>query len=101
HAGGHAAGAIKIVALTTPGLVGNAVLENFLILRSERGLLSASPRLGLIERRLAPRRAETGRRNHGDRGDIPLPRALPLGVFRTVGRLDAAADHHKSAGHSN
>src|SRR5712671_146888 len=88
HAGVHAAGAVKIVALTAGGLVRNAVLENLLIFRCERGLLSASPWLGLIERRLPPRRAETGRGNHRDRGDIPLPRALPLGVFPTVGRLD-------------
>src|SRR5215510_15970287 len=60
HAGGHAAGAVKIVALTAPRLVGNAGLQNLLILRGERGLLSESPRLGLIERRLTSRCAETG-----------------------------------------
>src|SRR5262249_18223139 len=79
HAGGHAAGAIKIVALTAPRLVGNAVLQNLLILRSERGLLSESPRLGLVERWLPSRRAQTGGGNHGDRRDISLPRARPLG----------------------
>jgi hypothetical protein len=49
HAGGHAAGAVKIVALTAARLIGNAVLQNLLVLRGERGFLSASPRLGLIE----------------------------------------------------
>src|ERR1700730_9496071 len=61
HARGHAAGAVKMVDLTAGGLVGNAVLENLLIFRCERGLLSVSPWLGLIERRLTSRRAKTGR----------------------------------------
>src|SRR5215470_8713481 len=101
HAGGHAAGAVKIVALTASGLVGNAVLENLFIFRCERGLLSASPRPGLIERRLASRRAKTGRGNHGHRWDPPFPRALPFGIFHTVVRFDAAADHRRRTGHSD
>jgi hypothetical protein len=56
HAGRHAAGAVEIVALTALGLVGNAVIEDLLVLRSERGFLPASPWLGLIEGRLASRR---------------------------------------------
>src|SRR5215472_4629145 len=84
HAGWVAARAVEIVALTTPSLVGNAVRQNLLILRNERRFLSASPRLGLIERGLAPRRAKTRRRNHRDRGDPPLPRPLPFRISCTI-----------------
>ncbi len=101
HAGGHTAGAVEIVALAAGRLVGDAVLEHLLILRRERSFLAASPRLGLIERRLPPGRAKTGRGNHGHRRDVALPRALPFGILRTVGGLGAAATHRSSAGHSD
>jgi hypothetical protein len=52
--------------------------------------------LGLIERRLPPRRAKTGRRNHRDRRYIALPCALPIGVPRTFGRVNAAG-HRQDA----
>jgi hypothetical protein len=55
--------------------------------------------LGLIERRLPPRRAKTGRRNHRDRRYIALPRASPVGVPRTLGRVTGADDCYKGADH--
>src|SRR5436309_599431 len=56
-------GVVKIIALAALGLVRDAVLQDLLILRSQRGLLSQSPRFRLVEGRLAPR-PRTGNRAH-------------------------------------
>src|SRR5262249_53120963 len=69
HASGHAAHRmVKKQALSALGLVRKAFLENLLIFRSERGLLSLPPGLGLVVRRLpASRKAAIGLKNRARR----------------------------------
>src|SRR5262249_49943762 len=94
HASGHAAHrVVKKIALSAVGLVRKAFLKNLLIFRSERGLLSSPPRLGLIGRRLsAGREATIGLRN-GARRKPARPRAFPIGVLRSLGGLNRAGHH--------
>ena len=40
---------IGVVAMSASCLIGDAVLENLLVLGRQRGLLQASPTFGLIE----------------------------------------------------
>ena len=49
HAGGEALGMADEIALTAFGLIRKTVLQDFLILRRQRGLLPESPWLGLVE----------------------------------------------------
>ena len=58
-------------------LVLDALLEDFLVLRRQRRLLTVAPRLCLVERGLA--------RNPGN--DEPLPLALEIGVERIIENL--------------
>src|SRR5207244_4678731 len=91
HASGHAANRmVKEIALSAVGLVRKAFLEDLLILRSERGLLSSPPRLGLVVRRLpASREATIGLKN-GARRKPARPRAFPVRVLRRRGGLNRA-----------
>src|SRR5437870_6347857 len=95
HASGHAADRmVKKIALSTVGLVREAFLEDLLIFRSERGLLSSPPRLGLVVRRLpASREATIGLKN-GARRKPARPRAFPVRVLRRLGGLNRAGHHH-------
>src|SRR5712672_3277902 len=52
HAGGKTAGSM-VISEPSLRLIGNAVFQHFLILRRQGRLLPESPRLGLVERRLA------------------------------------------------
>ena len=63
-----------IIAQSTLGLIRHAVLQDLLILRCQRGLLSGTPRLGRIEGRLA---------SH-PRHDDASPLAFPVGVLRVI-----------------
>ena len=70
---------LGVVALAARPLVRDAVLENFLIFRSERRALRKPIALGLIER---------GRtRNPAD--DEPCPLAFQIRVLRLIERLRA------------
>jgi hypothetical protein len=68
------------IALSASGLVGEARLEQHLVLGRERRLLQDSPALGLIERRLADKPAD----------DEPVPLPLQVGVLRLVEGLGVA-----------
>src|ERR1700704_6030056 len=75
HAGGQAAGAVvDEIALAAFSLVGKARFEDGLILGRKWRLLSAPPRLGLVEGRLP---AEPTDRE-------PRPGSLPVRVFRQL-----------------
>src|SRR5262245_13999445 len=70
---------INEVALATFGLVRDAVLEDLLIFRRERGLLAESPWLGLVERWLPAEPAYHKAR----------PGAAQVRIHRRIGRLHA------------
>jgi len=97
HASGHAADAVSKKCPSALSLVGNAVLEDLLILRSERGLLSMPPRLGLIMRGACRRQCRywfagvpsTAVRRYPP---CPLPFNQGISIFLL---LDSADDHHK------
>src|SRR5215471_19640219 len=98
HAARHAAnGMVKKIALSAVGLVRKAVLEDLLILGSERGFLSSPPGLGLVVRRLAAGREATIRFKRGAWGKPARPRAFPVRVPRVVCGLTRA--HHDPGGY--
>jgi hypothetical protein len=74
------------IALSALGLVRHAVLQDLLIFRRQRGLLTESPRLGLIVGRLPPE----------PRDDEPHPLALPVGVLRIIDDLGAGGRRQQS-----
>ena len=78
HPGG-ATGRGGEIAQSALRLVGDAVLQDFLIFGRERRLLSLAPRLGLVVRGL------TGKPGHGE----ARPLAPPIGVLLVL-RLSAA-----------
>jgi hypothetical protein len=72
------------IAQSTSGLVRDTRLQNFLILRCQRRLLSSSPGLGLVVKRLG-----------GKLNGNPRPRALPIGVPGSSSRLSVGDRHHQ------
>src|SRR5262249_36090439 len=79
HAGGEAQSVAGKIALAALGLVRDARLQDLPIILGQRGFLAESPGLGLVEGRLTAEPAD----------DESRPRALPVRVFRRVGRLGA------------
>ena len=79
------------IAQSAIGLVRDARLQNGLILGRQRRLLPATPRLGLVVGRLAPKPAD----------DESLPLALPVRVLRIIGGASAVDRHHEPGGQRN
>jgi hypothetical protein len=100
HASGHAAhGVVEEIALTALGLVGHAAFEDLLILRGQRRLLSTTPGLGLIERRLAAGRADSIVIDRRAFRHIARPRAAPVRVFGILGRMSGTDHRQRRAEH--